>query len=418
MPVAAPPTPLSLADRVMTRCDDIAACSESPDCITRRFLTPPMQCVHDLLREWMGSLSMSVCLDNAGNLIGRRESPGAKQTLLIGSHLDTVPGGGRYDGVLGVLIGLAVVEALGGADLPFNVDVIGFSEEEGVRYSKPYLGSAAVAGCFDPDWLGRVDSTGVTLREAITAYGADPLGICDCAYSADEVIGYVEPHLEQGPVLERAREPVGVVSGIVGQSRLRLRVVGEAGHAGTTPMAGRRDALVAAAAFVTKVREMGIDTDGLRATVGHFAVFPGAPNVIPERVEFSLDVRHASDTVRERAVDQLIIAGRRVVEVEQCRFEVIEKSAQGAVEVNQPLTLALADAISDVGFQPLCLPSGAGHDAVIMAQRFPVAMLFIRHPGGISHHPDERVERDDVAVAIDVLGRFVHKLAATSNTKS
>ena len=412
MPLTALPTPLSLADRVMTRCDELAACSESPDCLTRRYLTAPMRCVHDLLREWMEAIGMSVCLDNAGNLIGRRESPGARRALLVGSHLDTVPGGGRYDGVLGVLVGLAVVEALAGAELPFHLDVIGFSEEEGVRYSKPYLGSAAVAGCFDPDWLGRVDSTGVTLRDAITAFGADPSHLDDCAYAPDEVIGYVEPHLEQGPVLERAREPVGVVSGVVGQSRLRLRVVGEAGHAGTTPMAGRRDALVAAAQFVTKARQLAVESDGLRATVGHFAVFPGAPNVIPERVEFSLDVRHASDDVRERAVDQLIIAGRRIAEAERCRFEVIEKSAQGAVEVDQQLTLALADAISDVGIQPLWLPSGAGHDAVVMAQRFPVAMLFIRHPGGVSHHPDERVERDDVAVAIDVMSRFIHKLAS------
>lgn len=402
----------------MARCDEIAACSESPECLTRRFLTAPMHDVHGLLREWMQELSMSVRLDNVGNLIGRRESAGTKkQTLLVGSHLDTVPGGGKYDGVLGVLVGLAVVEALGEAKLPFNIDVIGFSEEEGVRYSKPYLGSAAVAGVFDPDWLARVDSTGVTLREAITAFGADVSCIGDCAYEAGEVIGYVESHLEQGPVLERSREPVGVVSGIVGQSRLRLRVVGEAGHAGTTPMAGRRDALVAAAAFVSKVREAGVATDDLRATVGHFAVFPGAPNVIPERVEFSLDVRHASDEVRELAVDQLILAGRHIAEAEQCRFEIVEKTAQAAVGVDESLSATLAEAVSDAGHEPLCLPSGAGHDAVVMAQRFPIAMLFVRHPGGVSHHPDERVERDDVAVAIDVLSRFVRRLGDRTPTQ-
>ncbi|TWT97895.1 N-carbamoyl-L-amino acid hydrolase [Botrimarina colliarenosi] len=411
MPVTATNSPPRLADLVMTRCDELAACSETPDCLTRRFLTTPMCDVHAHLRGWMEAAGLATRVDDAGNLVGRRESPGASQTLLIGSHLDTVPGGGRYDGVLGVLIGLAVAESLGDGELPFHLDVVGFSEEEGVRYSKPYLGSAAVAGVFQPEWLDRCDETGVPLREAISVFGLDPAKIAAAAYASDEVIGYVEPHLEQGPVLERADVPVGIVSGIVGQSRLRLRFVGEAGHAGTTPMAGRRDALVAAAAFVTGVRNATVSTEGLRATVGQLAVTPGAPNVIAERVDLSLDVRHANDAVRERAVDQIITSGRRIAEAERCRFEIVEKTAQGAVVVDESLTRSLTEAVADAGHEPIRLPSGAGHDAVIMAQRFPVAMLFVRHPGGVSHHPDERVDRDDVGVAIEVLTQFVRRVA-------
>lgn len=413
-----------LAYATMLRCDSLAKCTEEPGRITRRYLSAPMRTVHERLSEWMRVAGLEPRVDHAGNLIGRRAAaPGidTRKTLLIGSHLDTVPGGGRYDGVLGVLIGLALAEALGDTPLPFHLDVVGFSEEEGVRFSKPYLGSSAIAGCFQKEWLARTDRTGCSVRDAICEFGGDPDRMDEAAYDPADVIGYVEPHLEQGPVLERSGSPVGVVSGIVGQSRLRLEFLGEAAHAGTTPMAGRHDALVAAAAFVGEVRRLADRTEGLIATVGKLDASPNAPNVIADRVELALDVRHPRDATRNAAVDELIARGEKLAADEGCWFHLLESTGQSAVTVDPALTEALADTLAESGYEPMRLSSGAGHDAVVMASRFPVAMLFLRHPGGVSHHPDERVDRDDVAVGIEVLTRYLARLArqhAPTNTTS
>lgn len=400
----------------MAQCEVVAHCSEEPGCITRRCLTEPMQQVHRELSGWMREAGLDTRCDSAGNLIGRRHSLAAKQTLLVGSHLDSVPGAGRYDGVLGVLMSLAVSKALASTPLPFHLDVIGFSEEEGVRFNKPYLGSSAVAGCFQDNWLERVDPNGVSLREALVAFGGDPDRIADAAYPAEQVIGYVEPHLEQGPVLERTGLPVGVVSGIAGQSRLRLEFCGEAGHAGTTPMAGRRDALVAAAALISSVRATSRTHNGLLATVGRIESFPNAPNVIPDRVELSLDVRHLENPIRELAVHTILNDAENIASADGCQFTVIEHTSHAAVAVDKNLTQLMADAVADCGFEPRQVPSGAGHDAVIMSQRFPVAMLFVRHPGAVSHHPDERVDLEDVATGIDTLTRFILRVARHSQS--
>lgn len=407
---------VALADLVMARCDELGHCSEDEDQLTRRYLCEPMHDVHDRLAGWMRAAGLTTRIDNAGNIIGRREgqatNPGeSPRALLVGSHLDCVPGGGRYDGVLGVLLALALVEELADTTLPFHLDVVGFSEEEGVRFSKPYLGSGAVAGLFETEWLQRTDSAGITLREAIVEFGLAPDCLEDAAYTAEEVIGYIEPHLEQGPVLDQCGSPVGLVTAIAGQSRLRLEFTGQMGHAGTTPMAGRRDALVSSAEFIRTVRELGTRVEGLRATVGKIKVKPNAPNVIPGKVELSLDVRHAEDAVRDKAVEELLALGQRIAAAEGGQFTVLEQTPEAAVRVDPQLSNLLSKAIIETGYALTELPSGAGHDAVMMAKRFPIAMLFLRHPGGISHHPDEHVERDDVAVGLQVLSCFVRRLA-------
>lgn len=404
-----------LADEVMMRCDELATCSEEEGRVTRRFLTPPMQDVHQRLSAWMAAAGLEPHVDNAGNLVGRRSASQSNRVLLLGSHLDSVPNAGRYDGVLGVLIGLAVAQSLESEALPFHFDVLGFSEEEGERFSMPYLGSSAAAGLFEPQWLSRCDREGHTMEGAICEFGLDAERIADAAYAADEVIAYVEPHLEQGPMLESAKLPLGVVTGIAGQSRLRLEFTGIAGHAGTTPMLSRSDALVMASEFVGEVSSIGRQTKGLRATVGRLSVKPNAPNVIPARVELSLDVRHVDDLIRERAINDLLTAGMRTAKSARGSFSVLETHAHAAAEMDQATTETLASAIAECGHQNFELFSGAGHDAVVMAKRFPTAMLFLRHPGGISHHPDERAEREDVAVAIEVLTHFVRKLALQFN---
>ncbi len=404
-----------LAQIAMDRCDELALQTEEPGRVTRRFLTPPMRTVHHMIGDWMRAAGMVVRIDDAGNLVGRRlacrgDRPEAAssnpQVLVIGSHLDTVPNAGKYDGILGVLIGLAVVEALGDVELPFAIDVIGFSEEEGVRFATPYIGSRAVAGRFDESLLDRQDELGISMRTAIHEFDLNPAGISACAYEPNSVIGFVEPHIEQGSVLERAAMPVGVVDSIVGQSRLVLRFIGTAGHAGTTPMMPRRDALCGAAKWITEVERVGRETAGLRATVGRLVLSPNASNVIPSEVEMSLDVRHDSDEVRLGAVQWLVDFGHQLASDENLEFQVCQRGDSDSVVMAPRLTSLLSDAITAKGLSPLNLSSGAGHDAVVMAAAFPVAMLFIRHPGGISHHPSETVDVDDVSVAIEVMFNF------------
>lgn len=408
------PNPASVAaltETVMTRCGQLAACSEDPACLTRRYLTPPMRIAHNLLAGWMSEASLVPRVDNAGNLVGRLAGQHERRVLLLGSHLDTVPNAGAFDGVLGVLMGLAVAERLRGEDLPFHLDVVAFSEEEGVRFSKPYLGSAAVAGAFPSEWLERRDADGISLRDAIAGFGLDPDAIDRCGYDPRDVVGFIEPHLEQGPVLEEQGLPVGVVGGIAGQSRLRLAFRGRAAHAGTTPMHLRQDALLCASRFVSHVRDHAAGVEELRATVGSIHVTPNAPNVVAAEAEVSLDVRHRDDAPREAAVRDLVAAAHSIAEIEGVEFELLEETSQRAIAMDPGLARHLQAAVEHCGGRPLQVLSGAGHDAVMLAHRFPVAMLFLRHPGAVSHHPDERVDAADVSVGIEVLTQLVLNLA-------
>jgi allantoate deiminase len=402
-----------LAQQVMERCDQLSMQSEDTSQIRRLFLTAPVREVHRLISEWMVSAGMSVRIDAVGNIIGRRQGPAeaTSKILIIGSHLDTVPNAGKYDGILGVMLGIAAVEALKEDDIPFAIDVIGFSEEEGVRFGFPFIGSRAVAGTFDFQCLNRKDADGQSVETALRQFGLAPENIPAAAYRPEEVLGYIEAHLEQGPVLEAKKIPVAIVEGIIGQSRLNLAFHGEAGHAGTVPTEYRRDALVGAARWIDQVRQLADDDVQLRATVGRLGVYPNASNVIPARVELSLDVRHPNDDARQRAVEELISLGRSLAERGGLRFEVLQQTQTPTVRSSTHLRRSLEEAMDTIGIQGFRMTSGAGHDAMIMAERFPMAMLFLRHPGGISHHPDERVDIEDVEVAMDVLKHFVLRLA-------
>lgn len=399
---------LEAGRRILEQCDVLAAFSETPERLTRTFLSAPMRDVHAALSDWMRQAGMIVRLDAVGNLIGRY--PAAREparTLLIGSHLDTVPNAGKYDGILGVLLGLALVEQLQGRRLPFALEVIGFSEEEGVRFHKPYLGSLAAAGKFDPLLLELQDKAGATVAEVLHAYGLDPNALPQAAYDPDNLIGYLEVHIEQGPVLERLDAAVGVVEAIAGQSRLRLRFEGRAGHAGTVPMALRQDALAGAAEFVSAVEACGRKTDGLVATVGSLRVSPDAPNVIAGATDLTLDVRHADDLIRERAVDELRERARTLAEQRGLTVEFRNETRQPAVRMDPALTEYLSSAVEAYGHSVHRLVSGPGHDAAILAGVTPAAMLFVRSPGGVSHCPEEAVRPEDVAAALEVLLRLL-----------
>jgi len=394
----------------MARCREIAACTEVPGEITRLFLTPPMHEVHALLREWMETAGMTVRVDAIGNLRGLW--PGLtprSPRLLIASHLDTVPNAGAFDGILGVVLGVAIVEEFNGQFQPFAIEVIGFSEEEGVRFSKPFLGSLALVGKLDANTLARTDRRGISVAEAIQAYGLDPAQLSTAALS-NETFAYLEFHIEQGPVLESEDTSLGVVEALVGQTRMELNFAGQANHAGTTPMHLRHDAMAAAAEWIVAVEDHASSHSGLVATVGKVAAAPGAGNVIAGHVTASLDVRHADDSAREASVIAILnlaetAAARRGVHVTSGK-----QLEQPAVLLDPHLTAVLGKAAARAGFPARRMTSGAGHDAMILAPIVPSAMLFLRSPGGLSHHPDETVLPQDVEAALATAMEFLAQL--------
>ena len=396
---------------VVERCDVLAACTEEPGRITRPFASDAMRRAHQYVREWMRQAGMTVARDNIGNLRGRYEGTG-DATLLLGSHLDSVRDAGKYDGPLGVMVALAAVQRLhdDARQLPFAIEVLAFADEEGLRYGSTYLGSRAVAGTFDASDLERTDSAGVTMAEAIRAFGGDPTRISDDRWGGD-LLGYCEVHIEQGPVLEARALPVGVVSAIAGQSRMLIELTGQAGHAGTVPMDRRRDALAAAAELVLAVEAAATTQPGLVATVGMLDVEPGVANVIPGRATLSLDVRHPDDRVRIEACETLLARTRELAKRRKLAVEIRALSENAAVRCEPRLVSLLTQAVKNSKQQPLELTSGAGHDAVAISALTGACMLFVRCKGGVSHNPAESVTAADVLVAIDVLGRFLDLLA-------
>jgi len=399
----------------MARCDELAACSEEAERITRPFGSAAMQKAHELVGLWLLQAGMRVSRDNIGNVRGRYEAAvQGGPTLLMGSHLDTVRGAGRYDGMLGVLVAIAAVQALhdAGRTLPFGIDVIAFADEEGLRFGSTYLGSRALAGTLTPADLNLVDARGISLAQAITDFGGDPARIPDDRWAGGNLLGYVETHIEQGPVLEARLQPVGVVNAIAGQNRYALTLKGEAGHAGTVPMTGRRDALAAAAEIVLAVEAEALARPGLVATVGKLDVFPGATNVIPGQVDLSLDVRHSDDATRIATCAHILEHAQDVGAQRNVAVTVKPVSENAAVPCSPRLSELLSRAVEDAGEEVLHLPSGAGHDGVVIASLTEIAMLFVRCKGGVSHSPAEMVAAEDVQVAIDVLGHFLERLAA------
>jgi allantoate deiminase len=375
-------------------------------------MTPPVREVHALLHWRMEAIGMNVSVDAAGNLRGRWHPPaGRSKRLIIGSHIDTVPNAGAFDGVLGVTLALECAEIAQELKLPLTIEIIAFSEEEGVRFGVPFIGSRAAAGRFDPALLKLKDADGVTLEDAIRDFGLDPGEIEEAAVGED-ALGFFEIHIEQGPALEAEGLQVAAVTAIVGQSRHTLTWTGHANHAGTTPMHLRRDALAGAAEWIVAVESLAQRTDGLVATVGHVDVEPNAGNVIAGAVRVSLDVRHADDAARKSAVDTLLAQAETIAARRGLALQCARQMDQPAVPMDERLTAFLAEATEAAGLPVKLMPSGAGHDAMVMASRVPTAMLFLRSPGGLSHHPDETVLEEDVAAALGVCRKFLERLAA------
>lgn len=403
--------PTAKAREVVELCRSLATCTEEPGFITRTFLSPPMREVHSRLSGWMQRIGMTAGVDAAGNLRGvyAGSSPGAP-SLFIGSHLDTVPHAGAFDGVLGVVMGIALVDLLGGRRWPFSIEVVGFSEEEGVRFGVPFIGSRALVGTVDEALLRRADASGRTVRDAILAFGLDPT-LLDQAIAAATSVGYLEIHIEQGPVLDTLGLPLGIVETIAGQTRAEIRFVGAANHAGTTPMAGRKDALAGAAQWIVDVEDTGRSTPGLVATVGRVDVEPGATNAVPGGSVATLDVRHVDDSIRRAAVDRLVRRANEIAGVRGLFAACDIKLDQPSTPMDRSITAILERAVERSGAFVHRMASGAGHDAMIVAGRLPAAMLFVRSPGGVSHHPDEQVVEADVAAALSAGLEFFEDLA-------
>ncbi|NIZ90649.1 allantoate amidohydrolase [Kineococcus rubinsiae] len=402
------------AERLLRRCDELAAVSASPDGIERVHLSAEHARVNAVAAGWLREAGLATWQDAAGNQWGRLEGaePGLP-ALVLGSHLDTVPDAGRYDGILGVVTAIEVAARLAPhrAQLPFAVEVVAFGDEEGTRFGTALLGSRAVAGTWLDGWWDVADAAGTTLREASTAFGLDPAAIADAARRPEDLVGYLELHIEQGPHLEAAGRALGVVTSIAGARRFAGRVVGEARHAGGTPYAKRRDALVGAGQVVVALERLAVETGGI-ATVGRLQAHPGGVNVVPGLVEFSLDVRAEHDATRDDLVARIEAYARETCAARGLGFELQETHRAPGVYCDAGLTESVVAGIAATGDDdPVQLFSRAGHDAMAVAAITPVAMLFVRCEDGISHHPAEAVTLDDVGLGLDALEAAVRDLA-------
>lgn len=399
---------------IVARIEALAAISEAPDALTRIYLTPEHRKAADQLLAWMREAGMAAHMDAIGNVVGRYEGERVGlPCLMLGSHYDTVRNAGKWDGPLGVITAISCVAELNrrGTRFPFAIEMVGFADEEGVRFSSTLLGSRAIAGTFDPRALDVVGRDGVSMRDALKTFGLDPEKIKDAARRRGDVIGYIELHIEQGPVLENLNLPVGVVTAISGASRFIIHLEGMAGHAGTVPMDQRRDALAGAAECILMIERYCRARKGLVGTVGQASVLPGATNVIPGRVSFTLDVRSGSDDARKAAVADLtkeigVLAAARQLD---CRIEQTHENR--SVPCAAAISSRIAAAIKDAGFAVHELPSGAGHDGMAIADIADIGMIFVRCRGGLSHHPDEHVDLADAEIGAQVLLRTIETFA-------
>ena len=399
--------------RMMERLERLALDTDEPGKLTRLYLSTAHRKAVDTVMGWFREAGLTPALDAVGNISARFEgkTPGLP-ALIIASHIDTVRDAGKYDGNLGVLSGLAVVEELRrlGETLPFAIEVIAFGDEEGVRFPITMSGSRAVAGRFDLTALDGADAQGITMRAAMENFGLDPANIGAIARDPKQVLAYLELHIEQGPVLEAANQPLGVVTSIASIQRFAGAIKGQAGHAGTVPMPYRRDALAAAAEMILAVERIANSRKGMVGTVGIIGAQPGAVNVIPGDVNFSLDLRAPNDEDRNAGVAEVLAALEAIANRRGVTLTLSSGYEDKAALCHPAIQQGLAEAITGLGFEPISLPSGAGHDAMSFEGLCPMGMLFLRCKGGISHNPAESITAEDADIALAAMLAFVRKL--------
>lgn len=405
---------IQLAEQVMAYCEQLSAFTQTVGIMDRRYLTPEHRETNDQIARWAGESKLQHWQDFAGNQWVRfpSEQENAKR-LILGSHIDTVPNGGKYDGILGVVAPLVLLKHFAqiGVKFDFHIDVVGFGDEEGTRFGTTLLGSSAISGKWQSRWRELTDENGVTLAQAMYDFGLDVSKVSEAQIDSNQVLAYLELHIEQGPVLEEKSLPISAVNGIAGARRFEITVEGHAGHAGTVPMNLRADPLVIVSQWVTEVSSRAKATCGsdypVVATVGRLEVSPGAVNVIPGKVELTLDIRSISDDARDELSDELFKTLENKAEHNGLQLRVIQTHNASSVVCDSRLTNSLSNIVKNITGEPTVLTSGAGHDAMALADIVPTTMMFVRCKGGVSHHPDESVEPDDVAVALQALERFV-----------
>ena len=406
---------MTAAERVLDRADELASHSDLPDGIERVYLSPQHRAANDLAAHWIREAGLVAWEDAAGNQCGRRAGAGDQlPAVLLGSHLDTVPGAGRYDGILGVLVAIEVAARLRDVELPFALEVVAFGDEEGTRFGTTLLGSRALAGTWQPEWGGLTDADGIRLADAATAFGLDPARFGDAARTPEELLAYLEVHIEQGPRLEDADRALGVVTAIAAAERRVITCIGESRHC-ATPWDLRHDALLGASEAILAIERVA-RAHGSYATVGRIHVEPDAVNVIPGVAAFSLDLRDETAAGRDSTWERILHELEAIAVQRGLDLDVSSTHLAPEVVCAPELRAAFASGIAatnDRGSDdPMELFSVAGHDAMAVAAIAPVGMLFVRCRGGISHHADESVRADDVALAIDALEAAVLQLAA------
>ena len=398
---------------VMARCEALGSLSQNPSCLDRRYLTEQHKLANQLTSGWMIEAGMTTWQDSVGNIWGRYTSavPNAPR-LIIGSHLDTVPNGGKYDGMLGVVAPVTLMAMFSGEgrQFPFHIDIVGFCDEEGTRFGTTLLGSSALTGKWQDEWRRLKDEDGISLEDAMKNFGLDFDAINSATIAQTDLLGYLELHIEQGPVLEQENLPVGVVNAIAGAKRFSLTVTGMAGHAGTVPMSMRHDALCASAEMILAVESISQQRPGVVATVGKIENAPNGVNVISGRCQFSLDIRSEEDTLREAALAEILQKINDIAVLRNVELKIEQTHSAPAVHCDSALQNTLLKGVTEAGIEPKVLASGAGHDAMAMAEICPVAMLFTRCKGGISHHPAESITTDDVAASLAVMHHSLRTL--------
>ncbi|MBW6390103.1 M20 family metallo-hydrolase [Billgrantia antri] len=410
----------ALGQQLMARLDDAARHSQPGPGVTRLFCSDEHRAVLELIADWMRQAGLSPELDASGNLVGRNErARQGERTLIMGSHQDTVAEGGKYDGMLGVALPLQALQALkeAGTELPYGVEVVAFGDEEGTRFQSTLIGSRALAGTFDPESLNARDADGVTLGEALKAFGGNPQEIPHLARRPEAVIGFVEVHIEQGPVLEQRDHALGVVTALTGIERHRMVVMGKAGHAGTTPMPGRRDALVGAAEMVVEADRILNATDDLVGVVGKLEVRPNAVNVIPAEVNFTLELRSPHTGLREQGRREVLEACQRLAQARGLELSSERTYQAEGVDCADWLVEALEQACRGCEEPAERMFSGAGHDGLAMHGLTDIGMLFVRCRDGLSHHPDEAISVEDAGRATQVLMRFLTDLGKDARSR-
>jgi allantoate deiminase len=395
---------------LMRQADVLGGFTEDPPRVTRTYLSPQHKQAGEFLIGLMRDAGMTADFDALGNIVGRYAAAEPQAPVVMtGSHQDSVRNAGKYDGLFGVITAIACVKDLHrrGKRLPYSLQIVGFGDEEGVRFGATLIGSKAMAGDFDAGWLDKSDEAGTTMRQALVDFGGDPDGWREIDRRGKNVVAYVESHIEQGPVLLNEGLAVGVVTAIAGASRLKVSVTGLAGHAGTVPMGSRRDALAASSEMVLFVERYCESRSGLVGTVGKMSVLPGASNVIPQDVEFTVDVRSGDDALRRDAVMAIEAEFESIGRKRGVAVDAAPLFSADAAPCDAALQKQFADAIRAHGIPVRHLPSGAGHDAMVFPAVAPTAMLFVRcGNNGISHHPDETMTAEDADIATSVLLHF------------